>query len=259
MTTELVHEDITYAPLGFPEDLTFGLELEHGSSPGYDIDALAGALYESGYGRNTLAWEHHSSGGAAYYFHERGWVTEFEGTLPSGGGEVVSPVMRDSIETWQAVDAVLTLIKNAGGTDDTSEAGGHIHFDTVLLSDDLACWQTFLGYLHHFSDALYTFGTHEGRGEHRGRKHCEMPPPCTASELPELLAYYRPSRYALNTSYVRSTGIGHVEYRVNDASLDYRTVRERVSLIGNLMVRAANKTTPPRGRGVESLVDFALG
>lgn len=240
--------------LGFPHELKFGLELEHDSSPEYNIDTLAAALYDRGYGSNAIAYGYHSSAGQALYSHYRGWVTEFDESVT--GGEVISPVMTDNEETWETLKEVTQLIIDNGGTAHTTDSSCHIHFDTTLLSDDMEKWVFLYRYIHHFSAALYKVGTQKERGFHRGDKQCWIPVYKEHDNLADLLKYYSVSTYGLNSTYVRKTGIGHVEYRFNDASLDYETMREQVRIAGSLIVKAVEKKPVPTKSDVETLLDF---
>lgn len=113
--------------LGLKESETFGLEIEYEMGVKRIIKYLLT--------RNHLGWNE---------------VDEDELTvLNRFGGEVISPVLMDSYETWTTLVDVLKCIRISGGTA-TSNTGGHIHFDRSFLNDNiedyiymLKCWCVF--------------------------------------------------------------------------------------------------------------------
>lgn len=239
----------SYLPLNIP--IQFGLEFEHDSSPAYNIDNLAADVYAAGYGLNKIAYGHRSAAGKVYYVHTRGWITEYDESV--SGGEVISPVMTDNEETWMAVDTILNLIKNNGGT--VSPASScHIHMDTSILADDKEKWEHLYSYMEHFSSVLYELGTYGT--EHRGQKECQPIMFQSAPTAQEFREQYKRKTLMLNTSYVRENGYGHVEYRVNDASLDYALTRAQTLILGRLMMLAGDKVKAPVSNDTEAFYGF---
>lgn len=244
----------TYTCMNMP--VRFGLELEHDSSPSYDIDALASALYTTGYGNNKIAYGHRSAAGRVFYVHDRGWLTEFDESV--SGGEVISPAMVDSLETWIALDTVLTVIKEQGGTAKTEQSSFHIHMDTSHLANDYEKWEALYSYLEHFSEVLFAIGTHPIRGKHRGEKQCLPVKMNPADTVEDFRKQYTKATLMMNTRYVRENGYGHVEYRVNDASLDYALMRAQVLVLGRLMMLAGDKVKAPVSNDTGAFYEFIV-
>ncbi|OPY63718.1 MAG: putative amidoligase enzyme [Pelotomaculum sp. PtaU1.Bin065] len=104
---------------------SFGIEIEF---VGGDLNDIARALGEAGLGTGF------DSG-----YHSRRqpgkWAVERDGSVTNGnrGGEVISPVLKDSRETWEQLEKVCQIIKDHGGKIN-SKCGGHYDKKNVMLS-----------------------------------------------------------------------------------------------------------------------------
>lgn len=100
-------------------DITFGIELEfvNGNS-----NAIARELYEIGICSSPHMERYHSTG-------EPGkWKLERDGSVTSRsrGGELISPILTDTPETWRTLETVCEVAKRHGAQVNF-DTGGHIH------------------------------------------------------------------------------------------------------------------------------------
>ncbi|MDF3003308.1 MAG: hypothetical protein K0Q48_3427, partial [Bacillota bacterium] len=100
-------------------NITFGIELEFAFG---DSDAIASELYNLGICSSPYMHEYHDS-------REPGkWVLECDDSVTEGGygGELISPVLTDTPETWRQIQIVCEVAKRHGAfvNEDT---GGHVH------------------------------------------------------------------------------------------------------------------------------------
>lgn len=248
--------------MGLPK-IQFGLELEHDAGDNYDLDALAKSLYSTGYGYNDKPYGHHSMLHHPFFFHKRGWLTELE--LSVSGGEVISPVMVDSDETWEALSTVLSTIRSHGGVSSSIDSSCHIHIDTSLFAQDVDVWRRFFSSIYHFEDLLRFIGTDHVRGFHRGDRNSRFSNIIEGVEThSDFIGLNTRYTNVLSTRYVDvDTGFGHVEYRMNDASLDMKAIRAQVACLVSMAWSAVEGRKIPKDKDLSSflgtfLVDFPL-
>ncbi len=93
---------------------TFGVEIEFdGADPG----AVARALHAAGLSTSPTQRGYHSA-------RQPGeWVCERDSTVT---GEIVSPVLRDTPETWSQLEQVCSILQSNGARA-TARTGGHVH------------------------------------------------------------------------------------------------------------------------------------
>ncbi len=99
-----------------PDGNTFGIEIEY---VGGDRSAIARELYQLGLARDSNSDSWHRAARSGY----TSWSVETDGTVD---GEVVSPILRDTPETWEQIRQVCEVIKRHGGRIN-QQCGGHVH------------------------------------------------------------------------------------------------------------------------------------
>src|SRR5258708_31825923 len=93
---------------------TFGVEIEF---DGADANAVARAFHAAGLASTPNLQGYHSR-------REPGkWVVEHDTTV---NGEVVSPILRDTPETWAQLERACAILRDSGATV-TTRTGGHVH------------------------------------------------------------------------------------------------------------------------------------
>ena len=223
---------------------TFGLELEFAVA---DAGWVATELHALGLCASPEPASYHAprSGGLWVVEQDRSVSTVFES--PDGGapivvgGEVVSPPLRDTPETWAQVASVLEVLRKCGAEVNRS-CGLHVHFGADALRPaggtarprDLLLSLSRLAVLANvcFEDLFFRMASAEG-GQHRGQnvyyRHCRP------LERPLLAAYENVTdlagalglegaarRAALNLTNVGDPQKDTVEFRHCNGTLDGR-------------------------------------
>ena len=100
-------------------NITFGVELEFVNG---DSNAIARELYSLGICSSPTMQGYHSHRSPGK------WVLERDGSVTSGGrgGELISPVLTDTPETWRQIETICEIAKRHGARVNT-KTGGHIH------------------------------------------------------------------------------------------------------------------------------------
>jgi hypothetical protein len=137
-------------------DITFGLEIEFS---GGNADAIARELYNLG----ICAYD------SRVAYHARSvpgkWKLERDGSVSSGsqGGELVSPVLKDTPETWRTIEKICGVAKRHGARI-TGSCGGHVHMSAEPLDTAKQRWKRLFRTIGGFEDVIYRLaGGTEGR------------------------------------------------------------------------------------------------
>lgn len=211
-------------------DLGFGIEIEFDAAAGFSAraDLLGCALYNAGLTASPLLLGYHAkmTSGA------RNWRYEEEHTV--SGAEVISPRLTSTAETWKSLETVIKLIKRFGGHAISEDSGLHVHVDADPLGDDLAAWHRFLRLVTSYAPELFLVARNPERGRHRGYKHCELAEPLrddVPDSLFSLLMPFASKSPFINTYYVRpSSGTGHIEFKLWDATLDAAVIQMQIKI-----------------------------
>lgn len=223
---------------------TFGVEIEF---VGGDAQRIAHALHAAGLIPAPVRTGYHSPRTPNMWAFER----DFSVSGSASGGEVISPVLRDTPEAWRQIERVCEIIRRHGGRVDR-RCGAHVHIGHTPLDSDTHRWYRMHRLLGGFEALLYRLaagGTSGGR--HRG----------TAFARPGaaiLLSGRRPStaqdvRQTLNRSGGRFGAVNvrthTIEFRHFNGSLDPRQIQTNIR-IANAVVMAALglRPTHPRSR-----------
>lgn len=144
-------------------DITFGIELEfvNGNS-----NAIAQELYGMGLCCQPSMVRYHS----ANIRVPGKWILEADGSVTNGnrGGELVSPVLRDTPQTWRDIQRICEVARQHGGQVNF-KTGGHIHIGAeVTLDGKRQRWKRFFKMTAGFEDVFHRLAGGE-QGVYRGQ------------------------------------------------------------------------------------------
>lgn len=127
---------------------TFGVELEF---VGGDANAIASELYDLGITAAPYRLEYH-----ARVSDDTKWKLERDGSVSSGrqGGELVSPILKDTPETWRQIEAICEVAKRHGARVNQS-CGGHVHIGMNKLDTARQRWRRFFKMVENYEECLY--------------------------------------------------------------------------------------------------------
>ena len=126
---------------------TFGIELEFVDG---NADAIARELYQLGICSHDHRLSYHSASVPDK------WKLEWDGSVcdDSKGGELVSPVLTDTPETWRTIEKICEVAKRHGATIN-HKCGGHVHIGIAPLNTARQRWRRFFRSIGGFEDILY--------------------------------------------------------------------------------------------------------
>lgn len=136
---------------------TFGVEIEF---DGADPNAVARALHQAGLAATPDQQSYHS------HRQPGKWVVERDSTVT---GEVVSPILRDTPQTWDQLEQVCQILQ-AHGARTTARTGGHVHVgaDEAGMDHDVGRFRRVASVCAWAEDLMYRLAAATGRG---GRRH----------------------------------------------------------------------------------------
>jgi len=211
-------------------DVTFGVEIEF---EGGDRQAIGRELYQRGLIPQSRQVSYHSPR------HPGLWAFETDGSV--SGGEIVSPVLRDTPETWRQIEEICEVIRRNGGRV-THKCGAHVHIGNTPIDHDRQSWRRLVRICRENEDLLYRIAAGgESRGQHRGTR------------------YTRPlTRVSATTLRSGTTSEGHydavnvrshtIEFRYFNGTLDPRQIQTNVRLSHAIVQAAARPETRLSGR-----------
>lgn len=146
----------------------FGVELEFeiksGTNKAAALRAIAKDLHEAGLTERAEQTHYHSAANNGY----RAWSFEEDCTVH---GELVSPILDDSPESWRQLNLATEIIKKHGGTA-TTKAGSHVHVSTGSYEMHAAKSAELLRLSKDYEDITYRLASNPSRGKHRGTQWC---------------------------------------------------------------------------------------
>lgn len=127
---------------------TFGVELEF---VGGNADAIARELYDLGITAAPYRLNYH-----ARVSDNSKWKLERDGSVSSGsqGVELVSPVLKDTPETWRQIEVICEVAKRHGARVNQS-CGGHVHIGMNKLDTARQRWRRFFKMVENYEECLY--------------------------------------------------------------------------------------------------------
>lgn len=130
-------------------DITFGIELEFtvGNS-----DAIARELYDLGICSSPTMQGYHSSGTPGK------WKLERDGSVTEGsyGGELVSPILKDTPETWRQIEKICEVARRHGARV-SNKTGGHVHISTDPLDGKRHRWKRLFKAFSGTEESIFRF------------------------------------------------------------------------------------------------------
>ncbi|MEV0402857.1 amidoligase family protein [Actinoallomurus sp. NPDC050550] len=230
----------------------FGLELEI-SGPKVNstemLHAIARDLHAHGLTRSADVGNYHAAKDAGYSDARNAWRVEFDSSVD---GEIVSPILYDEPETWEAIAKVCEIVTSHGGKVDFS-TGGHIHvsthdYDHIVINHDSVMRMT-----DSYMDTLFRLGQNPDAYRHRGVRFCQPNKQLTTgySSIGDVTGRNDGHNIAVNMSGMHEgKQSDHIEFRLWDGSLDPAVIQTRVKLslaITEAAFRHADGLLPPNG------------
>lgn len=130
-------------------DITFGIELEFVDG---DSNAIASELYNLGICSTPSMGRYHSQDVPGK------WKMERDGSVTYGnrGGELVSPILKDTPETWRQIKTVCDVAKRHGAHVNM-ETGGHVHISAEPLDGKRQRWRRLFKAFKGTEEAVFRF------------------------------------------------------------------------------------------------------
>jgi Putative amidoligase enzyme len=216
---------------------TFGIEIEfEGGNP----TTIARALYDAGLASSPRQERYHSGARRPGM-----WTVETDATVT---GEVVSPVLRDTPETWAQLERVCSVL-TAHGAHVSTSTGAHVHVgvDSSGLDHDVNRFRRVASVCAWAEDLMYRLSAGSGPDgrRHRGaaNRYTWCGPMGSGSfenvrTLPELVDRVG-ATHGVGLNYANITGRRRtVEYRYFDSSLDPARLQANIQLACWLTRRA---------------------
>lgn len=221
----------------FPEDIT-------PEARKTALTKIGAALHEKGLTERPTQAHYHS--GAANNWEK--WTFENDATV---SGEIVSPIMADTVETWSAIKEVCDILRDNGAIA-TTRTGSHVHVSTASYGGSTAKHAQLLRDTNADSDIIYRLASNPFRGSHRGTRWCKPNVDDTHGDIPEtviqghrVLAPLARNNHSDSVNFGGSSNANyeknHVEFRQWDGTLDESVIQTQI-LLSLAMVDKAEKT-----------------
>jgi hypothetical protein len=208
---------------------TFGIEIEF---DGADPNVVARALYEAGLAASPQQQSYHSQNRVPGK-----WVLEHDSTV---AGEIVSPILKDTPETWEQLERVCSILR-AHGARTTARTGGHVHVgaDSANMDHDVNRFRKVATACAWAEDLMYRLAAATGRGgkRHRGAgSGYHWCGPMGSGQFEEAQSL---SDLATRVGSSHSFGLNYgnlldtrrtIEYRYFDSSLDPARLQANIKL-----------------------------
>lgn len=233
----------------------FGVELEFDFPAGTDraaaLNAIATDMATAGLSESGRIRGYHEGRGrdlSNYTTAASGWRVEQDVTV---AGEVVSPILHDTPESWANLQAACDIIRQHGGIA-TVRTGGHVHVGTGDYDHHVDRPATLLHNAASYEDTLMRLSTNPGSGEHRGTMWCRPQEPVDfhgQQRHDSLIDSQTGHQLAINMQGMRSGARSdHVEFRSFDGSLDPGVIQGQINLslgMAHAATRNVRATDPP--------------
>lgn len=269
--SEISYEPVTDGVCAEGE-MGFGLEIEFEvSRSAFSRNSVRSEIARRLYEEN-LAWDGeykdwHWNGRYAPEPYAK-WSVEHDSTV---AGEVISPILYDTPETWKDVEKVLTIIREAGGIVKES-CGQHIHMGIIrrnqLASPSLVTKrQAAVMHLYAaYEDSIRRVQADPARKTHRGGRYSAPLSSDSISRVQDKLKELVEYNNLLGGDHGTALNMGfsnRVEFRGADGSLDYRHIRANVAVAAAIIGKAQTveslpELPPVQGVGYNALRQKAI-
>lgn len=259
-------ERLKYEPLPYEyenalngNNTTFGIELEfvNGNS-----DAIARDLYREGICAYPEMIGYHSRSHPSV---PGKWKMEYDGSVSNRstrrGGELVSPILSDTPETWKTIERVCEVAKRHGAQVNY-KCGGHVHVDMEPLDTARQRWRRFFKSISGYEEAIYRFagGT---QGRYRINPNSDYAAPFESRARQGTIARFEmnneedvrdlarriggPSDYdrykGINLTNIRDNKIKAVEFRYFNGSLEPSQIQANIKMAVGVMTASEKAKT----------------
>jgi Putative amidoligase enzyme len=210
----------------------FGVEIEFDIEPGVSryeaLAAIGRDLHAAGLTTGPQQRPYHSGARAPARQHSGGWRFETDATVD---GEIVSPVMHDTPETWRNLAAVCDIVRRHGGRA-TARTGGHVHVGLSDYDHTVENHNRLLATAAGYWDTLYRLAQNPSARRHRGVSWCRpnRDPGRGYTSLPSVRQSNYGHNVGVNFQSVAGTRADHVEFRMWDGSLNPGVIQAQVNL-----------------------------
>lgn len=258
-----------------PRGRSLGLEIEvdfpNSVNWGQERSDLAFRLNEAGLSRHSrpLGWHYAARGGERYgepsYSDDLStWTVEADSSVDGVGGargcEIVSPILYNTPEVWEAVKKVVDIVNDLGGKV-TSRTGLHVNIGAGDFDTSLTNAAALTDVTRRFDDVMVRLSHSPEIGHaHRGRHYCHTPAtiPSHSRRDPYYLLAGNGHHSAVNLTHIpqpggRARNSSRVEFRLFDGTLDMGRLQMNVELCMALMAYAVTHA------GGESYDDHVVG
>lgn len=252
------------SPQGSPRSFGIEIEFELPRELGYQEQArirreIGRELYDAGLLRTADRQGYGASHGAYRPEHARGWSYEDDCTVTSGG-EIVSPVMWDTPETWQNITKICEVLKRHGAVA-TERAGMHVHVGVGDYDHNIGNHNRLLAAFKEHEDLVYRLATNPQAQNHRNLQYCRpnSTPGAAYTSLDRLQYGQAGHSVGLNFQSVDGSRRSHVEFRAADATLIPSVMQAQIATAVYMTEGALRDGTEVPRQQETRLIGSALG
>jgi hypothetical protein len=238
----------------------FGVELEfdlpRDANHATALRSIAEDLYQAGLSRSRTMDRWHASARDGYTEAPNAWRLEHDSTV---AGEIVSPILWDTPETWRNLATVCDIVRRHGGQASV-RAGGHVHVGAGNFDHTVENHNRLMQLVDAHSDTLFRLASNPERGTHRGVRWCS--PNRIPAQGYRDIGHARDANnghnLAVNMQSVFGGHSDHVEYRMWDSSLDPAVIQSQIKVslgLTEAAFRDAGSPARPNGGRVDRLGD----
>ncbi|MFT8349213.1 amidoligase family protein [Clostridium saccharoperbutylacetonicum] len=231
-------------------DITFGVELEF---VGGNANAIARDLYNEGICSDPerLGYHRRSS-------NPNLWKLESDSSVSSGsqGGELVSPILKDTPQTWRNIERICEIAKRHGATVN-GRCGGHVHVGIDPLDTARQRWKRLFKVVSGYEECIYRAAGGDNGVIRRGYDHYAMPFRNKAlmgiqsritmndeHDLRNMVGSMIATRYyGLNLKNISENRAKTVEFRYFNGSLNPKQIQANVKLAAGVVMAARKNRT----------------
>lgn len=221
----------------------FGVELEFDVDDRSVLPLIARDLHAAGLTPTARQTGYHSDR-TVYTRHQGGWKFEQDCTV---SGEIISPKMYDTPETWNNLAKVCEIIERHGGTASV-RAGSHIHISAGDYRPDGSDHSRLLQTFSDNEDLMYRMASNPDRGTHRRLDNgtdWSRPNQVPGANFTSLADARRSAAHhnAVNLEGCSGRSTDHVEFRMWDSTLKPANIQAQIKMSLGLTEAAHRDTT----------------
>ncbi len=209
----------------------FGVEIEF---VGGNTAAIGRDLHAAGLTSSARQEQYHSGQGSSQWRFERDVTVT---------GEIISPVLYDTPETWDQLELVCEIVRRNGGQANM-QCGGHVHVGVSDYDHTPANHERLVRAYARNQDVIYRLSQNPDAPHHRGTNWCspisEPSRPYVSATDPRVSSQLGNHHVGLNFQAVGGNGADHVEFRTFDESLDPAVIQSQIKFSLAMVTYAKN-------------------